>query len=137
MIKLIKKYKNRRLYDTQISQYITLEDLQRYVLEGVNFRIEDSSSGKNLTNNTLLQILIEMENGATQFFSPEVLRQLISMAHHPMSQSLQLMLEQSMALMDKQIQATPYILEMQKAGEAVNQQMQQFFKHWQDGMKKK
>ena len=45
MTRLIKKYKNRRLYDTETSQYITLEELQRYVVDGVQFSVEDSMTG--------------------------------------------------------------------------------------------
>ena len=76
MSRRIKKYKNRRLYDTELSQYITVEDLQRYVIDGVAFRVEDSSSGKDLTNATLLQIFVELEASSSDFFSSEILRQL-------------------------------------------------------------
>lgn len=89
MILLIKKYKNRRLYNTEKSQYITLEDLQGYVLQGKTFRVEDTLTNKDITNMTLLQILVEMENSSTQLLSGEILRQLICLASHPMHQSLQ------------------------------------------------
>ena len=72
MIRLIKKYKNRRLYDTETSQYITIEQLQRYVVDGVAFKVEDSETSKDLTNSILLQIIVEMEAGPTQFLSPEI-----------------------------------------------------------------
>ncbi len=84
MTRLIKKYKNRRLYDTEISQYITVEQLQKYVVDGIDFKIEDSETGKDLTNSVLLQIIVEMEAGPTQFLSSEILRQIISLANHPM-----------------------------------------------------
>ena len=57
MTRLIKKYKNRRLYDMDNSQYITLEDLKQYVLKGYDFRVEDSTTGNDITNANLLQIL--------------------------------------------------------------------------------
>lgn len=88
MTRLIKKYKNRRLYDTETSQYITLEELQRYVVDGVQFTVEDSMTGKDLTNTILLQIIVEMEAGANQFLSSAILRQIISLANHPMHASL-------------------------------------------------
>ena len=68
MARLIKKYKNRRLYDTEKSQYITVEELQSYVIEGLPFRVEDSSSGKDITNVALLQIFVEMEVARASFY---------------------------------------------------------------------
>ncbi|KTD65330.1 polyhydroxyalkanoate synthesis regulator DNA-binding domain-containing protein [Legionella shakespearei] len=128
MTRLIKKYKNRRLYDTETSQYITIEQLQRYVVDGIAFRIEDSETGKDLTNTVLLQIIVEMEAGPTQFLSPEILRQIISLANHPMHVSLKSMMEQMFHVMDKPLQNNPY----QKATETWNEQMQQMMQQWQN-----
>jgi len=126
-MRLIKKYKNRRLYDTELSQYITLEQLQRYVVEGTAFKIEDSESGKDLTNSILLQILVEMEAGPTQFLSPEILRQIICLANHPMHESLKTMMEQMFHAIDKPLQNNPY----QQATEVWNKQMKEVMKSWQ------
>ena len=136
MTRLIKKYKNRRLYDTEKSQYITVEDLQRYVVDGLAFKVEDSSTGKDLTNATLLQIFVEMEAGATQFLSADMLRQLISLAHHPMNQSSKMMLEQMVGFIEKQMQANPYINDYQAASETWNKQMQQLISQWQSFFRK-
>jgi len=127
MTRLIKKYKNRRLYDTEISQYITVEQLQRYVVDGVLFKIEDSSTGKDLTNSVLLQIIVEMEAGSTQFLSSEILRQIISLANHPMHASLKTMLEQMFQVMDEPLQNNPYM----QATETWNKQMQKMMQQWQ------
>lgn len=127
MTRLIKKYKNRRLYDTETSQYITIERLQSYVVDGVVFKIEDSETGKDLTNSILLQIIVEMEAGATQFLSPEILRQIISLANHPMNASLKTMMEQMFQMMDKPLQNNPY----QQATETWNQQVEQMTQQWQ------
>lgn len=127
MTRLIKKYKNRRLYDTETSQYITLEQLQRYVVDGVVFRIEDSETGKDLTNSVLLQIIVEMEAGPTQFLSPEILRQIISLANHPMHVSLKTMMEQMFQSMEKPLQNNPY----QQATDTWNKQMQEMMQQWQ------
>jgi len=132
MSKLIKKYKNRRLYDTEKSQYITMDDLLAYVIAGVLFRVEDSTSGKDLTNATLLQIFVEMEAGSTQFLSADMLRQLISLAHHPMNQSSKAMLEQMVGIIEKQMQASPY----QQATDVWSKQMEQFFTQWQGFFRK-
>lgn len=127
MTRLIKKYKNRRLYDTETSQYITLEQLQRYVVDGVSFKIVDSESGKDLTNSVLLQIIVEMEAGPTQFLSSEILRQIISLANHPMHSSFKTMMEQMFQAIETPLHNNPY----QQASETWNQQMQQMMQHWQ------
>jgi polyhydroxyalkanoate synthesis repressor PhaR len=127
--KLIKKYKNRRLYDLDISQYITFDDLKGYVLEGQPFQVIDSSSGEDITNATLLQMLVETEMSATQFLSSDILRQLIILAHHPMSKSFSSMLEQMMVTMNGQLKTFPN--EYQQAQEAWKKQAEQFFNHWQ------
>ncbi len=126
--RLIKKYKNRRLYDTQISQYITIDDLLRYVNEGVLFHVVDSTTGKNLTNSTLLQIFVEME-ATSDFLSPDLLRQLILLAQHPLSQSARDMFQQMMMGLNAQFKNNNYITE---ATAAWNEQAQQFFKKWPD-----
>ena len=132
MSRLIKKYKNRRLYDTELSQYITIENLQHYVVDGIVFKVEDASSGEDITNTILLQILVEMEGRTTQFLSSEVLRQIIRLAQHPMNQSLKGAFEDMMALMNQQLQSSPYLGDYQKFHDAWNKQMQDFYKKWHD-----
>lgn len=132
MTRLIKKYKNRRLYDTEISQYINVEDLQKYVLEGLDFRVEDSASKEDITNATLLQIFVEMEEGPTKFLSPEMLRQLICLSHHPMSQTFKTLLGQMFGTIEKQAQANPYLDDYKKASEAWTKQMEKITNQWQD-----
>ncbi|MCE0722425.1 MULTISPECIES: polyhydroxyalkanoate synthesis regulator DNA-binding domain-containing protein [Legionella] len=127
MTRLIKKYKNRRLYDTETSQYITLEELQRYVVDGVQFKVEDSLTEKDLTNAILLQIIVEMEAGSTQFLSSDILRQIISLANHPMHASLKQMMEQMFQVMEKPLQNNPY----RQATDTWNQQMQKMMQQWQ------
>ncbi|WP_133130406.1 polyhydroxyalkanoate synthesis regulator DNA-binding domain-containing protein [Legionella yabuuchiae] len=135
MTRLIKKYKNRRLYDMEKSQYITIEDLQRYVVEGLDFEVIEATTEKDITNTTLLQILVESETGTTQFLSSEILRQLIILAHHPMNASLKTMLEEMMRFIRSQAESNPYFAQYQKAGSAYQKQMQQFFLQWQDFFK--
>jgi len=127
MIRLIKKYKNRRLYDTETSQYITLEQLQKYVLEGLVFKVEDSETGKDITNSILLQIIVEMEAGPSRFLSSEILRQIITLANHPMHVSLQSMMENMFQIMNKPIRNNPY----QQASKQWNEQVQDMMQQWQ------
>ena len=126
MTRLIKKYKNRRLYDTETSQYITLEQLQDYVFKGIIFKVEDSLTGKDITNIVLLQIIVEMEAGATQFFSSDILRQMINLANHPMHASHKAIMEQMFQGIIEPLQNNPYA----KATESWNQQMQDMMQQW-------
>jgi polyhydroxyalkanoate synthesis repressor PhaR len=75
--RIIKKYPNRRLYDTQISRYITLEDVRRLVLDGVDFCVRDVKSDEDLTRSILLQIIAEQEHDGDPMFSTGTLTQLI------------------------------------------------------------
>jgi polyhydroxyalkanoate synthesis repressor PhaR len=59
--RIIKKYPNRRLYDTEISSYITLEEVRQLVLDGEHFEVRDAKSGEDLTRSVLLQIISEHE----------------------------------------------------------------------------
>ena len=61
-LRLIKKYPNRRLYDTETSSYITLADVKKLVLEHVDFKVEDAKSKEDLTRAILLQIILEEES---------------------------------------------------------------------------
>lgn len=75
--RLIKKYPNRRLYDTQASSYVTLADLKALVVGQENFRVADAKTGEDLTRAILLQIVLEEENGASPMFSVDLLAQMI------------------------------------------------------------
>jgi len=76
-IRLIKKYPNRRLYDTQTSSYITLADVKELVLEHGTFQVVDAKSGEDLTRNILLQIILEEEAGGAPMFTSDLLSQMI------------------------------------------------------------
>ena len=75
--RVIKKYPNRRLYDTEISQYITLDDVKKLVLNGVEFHVKEVKSGDDLTRSTLLQIIAEQEHEGKPLFNTLMLTQLI------------------------------------------------------------
>ncbi|WP_374265107.1 polyhydroxyalkanoate synthesis repressor PhaR [Zoogloea sp.] len=76
-IRLIKKYPNRRLYDTQTSSYITLADVKELVLEHGSFQVVDAKTGEDLTRNILLQIILEEEAGGAPMFTSDLLSQMI------------------------------------------------------------
>ena len=73
----IKKYPNRRLYDTEISSYITLEEVRQLVLDNEDFEVRDAKSGEELTRSVLLQIISEHEDKGQPLLSPQLLSQII------------------------------------------------------------
>jgi polyhydroxyalkanoate synthesis repressor PhaR len=75
--RIIKKYPNRRLYDTTVSSYITLEDVRKLVLESEDFCVIDARSKEDITRSILLQIILEQEEDGTPIFSEQVLSQVI------------------------------------------------------------
>jgi len=75
--RLIKKYPNRRLYDTRTSTYITLTDVKELVLKHEEFRVVDAKSGDDLTRSILLQIILEEEAGGAPMFTSDLLAQMI------------------------------------------------------------
>jgi polyhydroxyalkanoate synthesis repressor PhaR len=76
-VRLIKKYPNRRLYDTKTSAYITLADVKDLVLRYHEFKVLDAKSGEDLTRSILLQIILEEEAAGAPMFSSELLSQMI------------------------------------------------------------
>ncbi|MCG8379994.1 MAG: polyhydroxyalkanoate synthesis repressor PhaR [Proteobacteria bacterium] len=75
--RIIKKYPNRRLYDTQESKYITLEDIKKLVLANEEFIVKDVKSEEDLTRTILLQIIIEQEDDGEPLFSAQALAHII------------------------------------------------------------
>lgn len=96
--RLIKKYPNRRLYDTAISSYVTLEDVKALVLDSVDFEVTDAKTGTDLTRTILLQIISEEEEEGEPIFSSELLAQIIRAYGGNMQSLLTSYLEKSMDL---------------------------------------
>jgi polyhydroxyalkanoate synthesis repressor PhaR len=117
---IIKKYANRRLYNTASSSYITLEDLARMVRENVDFQVLDAKTGDDITHQILTQIIMDEEaNGGQQMLPVSFLRQLIGMYGNSMQAMMPSYLEASMAnfrdnqskireAFEKGISATPF-----------------------------
>lgn len=76
-MRVIKKYPNRRLYDTEISSYITIEDVRQLIVDGEDFEVRDAKSGDDLTRQVLLQIISEQEQDGQPILSTELLSQII------------------------------------------------------------
>ncbi|NRF67165.1 polyhydroxyalkanoate synthesis repressor PhaR [Aquincola sp. S2] len=82
--RVLKKYPNRRLYDTRTSSYITLVDVKRMVLDGEHFEVRDAKTSDDLTRSILLQIILEEETGGVPMFSTQMLAQIIRFYGHAM-----------------------------------------------------
>ena len=83
-VRVLKKYPNRRLYDTQTSSYITLADVKKMVLDGQAFEVRDAKTSEDITRSILLQIILEEETGGVPMFSTQSLEQIIRFYGHAM-----------------------------------------------------
>ena len=93
--RIIKKYPNRRLYDTETSAYITLAEVKELVLQYQEFRVQDAKTGEDLTRAILLQIILEEESGGVPMFSTEMLANIIRYYGHAMQGLMGSYLERS------------------------------------------
>jgi len=95
MARIIKKYPNRRLYDTETSAYITLAEVKQFVLAQEDFKVQDARSGEDLTRSILLQIILEEESGGVPMFSSAMLANIIRYYGHSMQGLMGSYLERS------------------------------------------
>ena len=100
--RIIKKYPNRRLYDTEQSRYITLADLQKLAEAGEEFVVKDASSGEDITRMILLQIIAEQESGGNPVFTTDILTRIIRFYGASVQDALTSYLEQSLSLFEQQ-----------------------------------
>ncbi len=105
-IRVIKKYPNRRLYDTDSSAYITLAEVKQLVMDQAPFVVRDAKSGDDLTRSILLQIILEEEAGGAPMFTEQALAGIIRFYGHAMQSFMGPYLEkniQAMAEVQKQM----------------------------------
>lgn len=100
--RIIKKYPNRRLYDTEISSYITLEDVRHLVMQHVDFRVQEAKSKQDITRSILLQIILEREEGGEPIFSEPVLQEIIRFYGDALQGMMTSYLEKSLKLFVEQ-----------------------------------
>ncbi len=100
--RIIKKYPNRRLYDTEISRYITLADLRKLVVQEIEFKVVDSNNSEDLTQSILLQIILDEESGGHPLFTSSMLTQLIRLYGGTVQGMFARYLEESLTLFAKQ-----------------------------------
>ena len=103
-IRIIKKYPNRRLYDTEISSYITIEDVRQLIVDGEDFEVRDAKTGDDLTRTVLLQIISEQEQDGEPVLSTQLLSQIIRFYGDSLQGFMGNYLERSMQLFLEQQQ---------------------------------
>jgi polyhydroxyalkanoate synthesis repressor PhaR len=94
-IRTIRKYANRRLYDTESSKHVNHEDVRRLIADGVDVRVVDDTSGEDITRSVLLQLVSEQERGGRPVLSDQMLMQIIRFYEHPMQGMFGIWLQQS------------------------------------------
>jgi polyhydroxyalkanoate synthesis repressor PhaR len=114
--RLIRKYSNRRLYDTSASRHVTLDDLRQLIIAGERIKVIDDKSGDDLTRSVLLQIIAEQEQFGMPVLSSELLEMIIRFYGGPMQALLSRYLEQAFTTMLRQQEAVQS--EMAKALQA-------------------
>ncbi len=103
-IRIIKKYPNRRLYDTEISSYITIEDVRQLIVDGEDFEVRDAKTGDDLTRTVLLQIITEQEQDGEPILSTQLLSHIIRFYGDSMQGFMGNYLERSVTLFMEQQQ---------------------------------
>ncbi len=110
-VRVIKKYPNRRLYDTETSSYITLAEVKALVMKNEPFAVRDAKTGEDLTRSILLQIILEEETAGVPLFSEQMLANLIRFYGHAMQDFMGSYLEKNiqnfMDLQRKMTEQTP------------------------------
>ena len=101
--RVIKKYANRRLYDTEASKHVTLSDIRKMIVEGFDIQIVEDTSGDDITRPLLLQIIVEQEqNGGQPILTELLLAQLIRFYGNPMQGMMADYLQKSVSTFVKQ-----------------------------------
>ena len=95
-MRLIKKYSNRRLYDTENSAYITLGGIKELVVQGVPLEVRDAKTDEDLTRSIMLQVILEEESMGSPLFSLELLKSLIRFHGSALQEMLSIYLENNM-----------------------------------------
>jgi polyhydroxyalkanoate synthesis repressor PhaR len=140
-VRMIKKYPNRRLYDTEISSYITLEDVKKLVIDGVNVKVIDARTEEDLTSPTLLQIITEQEDKGTPMFTNDILQNIIRFYGNSMQGLMSNFLDQSMNTFMQQQESLQQqlgkFMDVPTPFNTLNQMAKQnmdLYRTWQDNM---
>lgn len=133
--RVIKKYPNRRLYDTDISSYITIEDVRQLIVDGEDFEVRDAKSGDDLTRQVLLQIIAEHEQDGQPMLSTQLLSQIIRLYGDSLQGFMGTYLDRSMqTFMEQQAQFRQQMGSMlgQTPWSMMNQLTERNMEMWKD-----
>src|SRR3546814_2140242 len=133
--RVIKKYPNRRLYDTDISSYIAIEDVRQLIVDGEDFEVRDAKSGYDLTRQVLLQISAEHEQDGHPMLSTQLLSQIIRLYGDSLQGFMGTYLDRSMqTFMEQQGQFRQQMGSMlgQTPRSMMNQLTERNMKMWKD-----
>jgi polyhydroxyalkanoate synthesis repressor PhaR len=100
-LRIIKKYANRRLYDTQTCRYITLEEVKQIVLTHTPFKVIDVKNKQDVTKNILLQIICELELMSSPIFTTQILKTLICFYDNPLQAQISSFLEKNLLFLNQ------------------------------------
>jgi polyhydroxyalkanoate synthesis repressor PhaR len=100
--RVIKKYANRRLYDSTESRHVTLDDIRKMIVSGAKVKVVDDKSGEDLTRAVLLQVIAEQDQFGTPVLSTELLEAIIRFYGNPVQEMLTRYMEQSVTALARQ-----------------------------------
>ncbi len=89
MVRVIKRYESRKLYDTEESRYISLEDIAAWVREGQEVKVVDNATATDVTGQTLTQVMLEEGRRGTRFLPSELLHELVRVGEKALSNSVE------------------------------------------------
>ncbi|MBI3897209.1 MAG: polyhydroxyalkanoate synthesis repressor PhaR [Gammaproteobacteria bacterium] len=133
--RIIKKYPNRRLYDTERSCYITVDDVRTLVLDGVEIKVIDAQTEEDITRGILIQIITEHESGNKGAFTTEMLARFIRLSNDAARDVFSRYLDQSMRLFLEQQQMLSKQMQEALSGKALTGMAKQNLEFWQSLLK--
>lgn len=138
-LRIIKKYPNRRLYDTEVSRYITLDEVKELVIQQIKFKIIDARTEQDMTNYVLLQIISEQEAGHSPIFTTEILQNMIRFYGNPLQKTMRHFLEDSFSqFSDQKSDITSYFQKLAEGKldyEGLTELTKRNWEKWQSTMK--
>ena len=130
--RLLKKYPNRRLYDTERSRYVTLEDVRALVTAGTDIKVVDAETDEDITRSVLIQIITEQESGTGATFTTDMLARLIRLSQDTAQESFTRYLDQSLRLFVEQQQLVRTQMQQAFDPNAMTELAQRNLAFWQD-----
>lgn len=131
-IRIIKKYQNRRLYDTATSTYIILEDIKQMILEGETITVIDVKTGNSVTRSVLLQIILDEEVNSSPIFRDDFLLQIIRFYGKAFQPAISPFLEQGMDMLKQsQKQFVTQVRNASNGKEQLNHNLDKWKEYWE------